>query len=135
MVNVALTAAEQLAEHNVSLEVIDVQTLVPFDIPNVILNSIKKTNRVIFADEDVPGGASAYMMQHVLDQQDGYLYLDSKPITISSKEHRPAYGSDGDYFSKPNEEDIFDFSYQIMHEFDPKKYPAMYHVSKSKMYI
>lgn len=126
MVNVALTAAEQLEEHGVSLEVIDVQTLVPFDLPKIILKSIKKTNRVIFADEDVPGGASAYMMQHVLNIQNAYQYLDSKPITVSSKEHRPAYGSDGDYFSKPNEEDIFDFSYQMMHEFDPVKYPAIY---------
>ncbi len=126
MVNVALTAAEQLEEYGVSLEVIDVQTLVPFDLPKIILKSIQKTNRVIFADEDVPGGGSAYMMHLVLDKHNGYRYLDSKPITVSSKEHRPAYGSDGDYFSKPNEEDIFDFSYQIMHEFNPIKYPAIY---------
>ncbi len=126
MVNVALTAAEQLEEFGVSLEVIDVQTLVPFDLHHIILDSIKKTNRVIFADEDVPGGASAYMMQHVLVQQKAYQWLDSQPITISSKEHRPAYGSDGDYFSKPNEEDVFDFSYQMMHEFDPEKYPKIY---------
>ncbi len=126
MVSVALTAAEQLEEFGVSLEIIDVQTLVPFDLPKIILNSIKKTNRVIFADEDVPGGSASYMMSYVLDKHDGYKYLDSKPLTVSSKEHRPAYGSDGDYFSKPNEEDIFEFAYQMMHEFDPRKYPSIY---------
>lgn len=126
MVKVVMEAARQLEPYDISLEVIDVQTLVPFDLNKTILNSIKKTNRVIFADEDVPGGGSAYMMQQVLELQDAYRYLDSKPITVSSKEHRPAYGSDGDYFSKPNEEDIFDFSYAMMHESNPKKYPDLY---------
>ena len=85
-----------------------------------------KTNRVAFADEDVPGGATSYMMQEVLEVQDGYKYLDSKPITIAAKEHRPAYASDGDYFSKPNAEEIFEKVYAVMHEADPQKYPALY---------
>jgi len=126
MVKVVMEAARQLEAYNVSLEVIDVQTLIPFDINHTIVESIKKTNRVIFADEDVPGGGSAFMMQQVLEQQNAYYYLDSKPITVSSKEHRPAYGSDGDYFSKPNEEDMFDFAYNMMHESDPKHYPRIY---------
>ena len=87
---------------------------------------IEKTSRVVFIDEDVPGGGTAYMMQKVLDEQGGYFHLDSNPKCLSSKEHRPAYGSDGDYFSKPSLEDIFDAAYEIMHEADPKKYPRIY---------
>jgi len=119
-------AARALAEVEISVEVIDVQTLLPFDIHNTIVESLKKTNRIVFLDEDVPGGASAYMMQKVLVEQGGYYYLDSKPVTLTSKEHRPAYGSDGDYFSKPNIEDIFDAVYELMHESDPAKYPNLY---------
>jgi len=100
--------------------------LLPFDIHHKIVESIKKTNRVIFADEDVPGGASAYMMQKVLEEQDAYKYLDSQPVTISATEHRPAYSSDGDYFSKPNAEDLFDKVYEIMSETDPKEFPDIY---------
>jgi 2-oxoisovalerate dehydrogenase E1 component len=126
MCRIIMQAAEQLAEYDISCEVIDVQTLLPFDINHTIVESVKKTNRVIFADEDVPGGASAFMMQQVLEVQDGYKYLDSRPETIAAKEHRPAYASDGDYFSKPNEEDVFDRVYAMMNEFDPKKYPSIY---------
>ena len=102
MCRVILQAAQELEEVGISVEVIDVQTLLPFDVDHRIVESLKKTNRVVFADEDVPGGASAYMMQKVLEEQSGYFHLDSQPVTIAAKEHRPAYASDGDYFSKPN---------------------------------
>jgi 2-oxoisovalerate dehydrogenase E1 component len=126
MCRVVMDAASQLAEVGISIEVIDVQTLLPFDIHHKIIESIKKTNRVVFADEDVPGGGSAYMMQKVLEEQQAYLYLDSQPETISAAEHRPAYSSDGDYFSKPNAEDVFDRVYAIMAETDPEEYPDIY---------
>ncbi|MDX2189667.1 MAG: thiamine pyrophosphate-dependent enzyme [Bacteroidota bacterium] len=126
MCRIALEAAEQLLHVGISAEVIDVQTLLPFDIHEVILDSIKKTNRVVFADEDVPGGASAYMMQQVLEKQNAYYYLDSPPITITAKEHRPAYASDGDYFSKPNPEEIFDKVYELFQEVNPTKFPEIY---------
>ena len=112
--------------HGISVELIDVQTLLPFDIHHSILESLKKTNRIIFMDEDVPGGSSAYMMQKVLEEQGGYNYLDSKPGTITAKSHRPAYGSDGDYFSKPNAEDVFEKIYTLMHESNPQKFPNIY---------
>ncbi len=123
---IALDAAMQLEEVDISLEVIDVQTLLPFDLHYKILDSVKKTNRIIFADEDVPGGASAFMMQQVLEKQDAYKYLDAAPATLSSKEHRPAYGSDGDYISKVNTEDIFITAYNMMQESDPQKFPGIY---------
>ncbi|GAA0891016.1 alpha-ketoacid dehydrogenase subunit alpha/beta [Fulvivirga kasyanovii] len=126
MCRVIMDAAEQLQEEGISCEVIDVQTLLPFDIDHSIVESLKKTNRVVFADEDVPGGASAFMMQKVLEEQGGYRYLDSKPITITGKEHRPAYASDGDYFSKPNTEEVFDKVYALMAEANPEKYPDIY---------
>ena len=126
MCRVCLRAAEQLAEVGISCEVIDVQTLEPFDVHHSILESVKKTNRVIFADEDVPGGASAYMMQQVLEVQGGFRYLDSAPQTITSAANRPAYGSDGDYFSKPNPEEVFDKAYAMMSEFDPEKFKDIY---------
>lgn len=126
MCRIVLEAAQELQQLGISCEVIDVQTLLPFDINNMIIDSIKKTNRVIFADEDMPGGGSAFMMQQVLENQDAYHYLDSKPITISAKDHRPAYGSDGDYFSKPNVETIFEAVYKLMHEANPSKYPTLY---------
>lgn len=126
MCRIVMDAAQQLEEVGISCEVIDVQTLLPFDINHAILESVKKTNRVVFADEDVPGGASAFMMQKVVEEQGAYRYLDSKPITITSKEHRPAYGSDGDYFSKPNAEQIIDEVYALMSEVDPVKYPDIY---------
>ena len=126
MCRVVMDAAEQLEKEGISCEVIDVQTLLPFDIDHTIVESLKKTNRVIFADEDVPGGASAFMMQKVLEEQGGYKYLDSKPITITGKAHRPAYASDGDYFSKPNAEEVFDKIYAMMSEASPENYPDLY---------
>lgn len=126
MCRIAMDAAHALADAGISCEVIDVQTLLPFDIHHTIVESVKKTNRIIFTDEDVPGGATSFMMQEVLEVQDGYRYLDSKPVTVTGKEHRPAYASDGDYFSKPNSEDIFEKAYEIMREARPDKYPPLY---------
>ena len=126
MVCMAAEVAKQLLEVGISLEVIDVQTLLPFDVHHTIVESLETTNRIVFADEDVPGGASAYMMQKVLEEQGGYAHLDSAPVTISAKAHRPAYGSDGDYFSKPSNEDLFDAVYNLMHEVDPVKWPKLY---------
>lgn len=121
-IKVAMEAALQLEKHDISVELIDVQTLVPFDLPKAILNSIKKTNRVLFLDEDVPGGTTAYMLQQVVEKQGAWQYLDSAPKTLTAKDHRPAYTTDGDYFSKPNAEDIFDLIYEMMREVKPKKY-------------
>lgn len=122
----AMEAAERLAEAGIEMEVIDVQTLLPFDVNHTIVESLKKTNRIIFLDEDVPGGTSAYMLQEVLENQKGYYWLDSEPVTISAKPHRPAYGSDGDYWSKPNVEDIFEIAYKLMNEADPDTYPIFF---------
>lgn len=107
-VRIAQDAIDVLKSFGVSVELIDVQTLLPFDLDHVIVHSLRKTNRILFLDEDVPGGATAYMMQHVMQEQDGYFYLDHKPVCLSAKAHRPAYGSDGDYFSKPNVGEIVD---------------------------
>lgn len=126
MCRIVMDAAKQLSDFGIDAEVIDVQTLAPFDLNHDILKSLKKTNRIIFADEDVPGGATAYMMQKVLEEQGGYRYLDSKPVTITAKEHRPAYGSDGDYYSKPNSEEIFEKAYEIMVETDPTNFSPLY---------
>lgn len=123
---IALEASEILKETGITAEIIDVRTLLPFDVNSSIVESIKKTNRVLFLDEDVPGGASAYMMQKVVEDQNAYQYLDSTPRTLSAKEHRPAYGTDGDYFSKPNIDDIFDAVYNIMHESNPDSFPSIY---------
>ena len=123
---IALEAAEKLAEVGIDTEVVDVQTLLPFDLSGRIVESLKKTNRVLFLDEDVPGGASAFMLQQVIDRQGGYRYLDSEPRTLAAKEHRPSYGSDGDYFSKPNRESVFEAVYEILHEADPASYPIFY---------
>ncbi|MFO8022090.1 MAG: thiamine pyrophosphate-dependent enzyme [Perlabentimonas sp.] len=125
-VRIAQEAVEQLAGFGVSVELIDVQTLLPFDIPNTILESIKKTSRVVFFDEDVPGGATAFMMQKVLEERGAFFYLDSEPKTITAKEHRPAYTTDGDYFSNPNAEDVFETIYDIMHEAKPQRYQKLY---------
>ncbi len=122
----ALQAAEQLSACNVEVEVIDVQTLLPFDRPGLISGSLAKTNRVLFVDEDVPGGATAYMMQQVLETQQGYRYLDSPPRTLSAEPHRAAYGDDGDYWSKPQVETIFRAVYELMNEADPKAYPIFW---------
>ena len=118
-------AAEELEKVEISCEVIDVQSLLPFDINHSIVESLKKTNKVVFIDEDVSGGATAYMMQKVLEEEKGYFYLDSEPKTITAKDHRPAYGEDGDYFSKPNIDDIFESVYAIIHDHNPTKYPAL----------
>ena len=126
MCRIVMEAARQLEEFGISAEVIDVQSLLPFDLEHMITDSIRKTNRVLFADEDVPGGATAYMMQQVVDEQGAWRYLDSKPQCISAHAHRPPYSSDGDYFSKPNPEDVFDTVYEIMHEADPQAYPTIY---------
>lgn len=120
---IAEKAAKQLQETGISIEIIDVQTLLPFDVNHQIVESLKKTNRVLFLDEDVPGGASAYMMQEVLENQGGYFHLDSQPKTLTSKAHRPAYASDGDYFSKPSAEDVVEAVYEIMHDSDPDAFP------------
>lgn len=124
--NLCVEAAEQLSLNGIDVELIDVQTLLPFDINHTIVESIKKTNRLLIVDEDVPGGASAFMLDKILVEQNAYLHLDSNPVTLASKEHRPAYGSDGDYFSKPNTEDIFETAYAIMHEANPQKFPSLY---------
>jgi pyruvate/2-oxoglutarate/acetoin dehydrogenase E1 component len=121
-----LEAADLLADCNIDIEVIDVQTLLPFDLEHRIVESLKKTNRILFLDEDVPGGITSYMMQEVLEKQGGYYWLDSEPRTLAAQPHRPAYGSDGDYWSKPNVEDIFETIYDMMHEADPAKYPVFY---------
>jgi len=125
-IRIALESMEQLKETGISCELIDVQTLLPFDIHHTIAESLKKTNRIVFIDEDVPGGGTAYMMQQVIEEQGGYAYLDSKPKTLSAYAHRAAYGSDGDYFCKPNAEDIFETVYELMHEADPDKYTSLY---------
>ncbi|MFD2571319.1 thiamine pyrophosphate-dependent enzyme [Spirosoma soli] len=125
MCRIVMEAAGQLAQMGISVEVIDAQTLLPFDVHHLILDSIKKTNRVVFADEDVPGGASAYMMQQVVEQQNAYRYLDSPPRTMSAKAHRPPYGSDGDYFSKPNVDDVIEMVYALMSEAEPSRFPAI----------
>ncbi|MED5307400.1 MAG: thiamine pyrophosphate-dependent enzyme [Bacteroidota bacterium] len=123
---IAMDAAEELMKFNISLEIIDVQSLIPFDTDNDILKSIEKTNRVVFMDEDVPGGATAYMMQKVLEGQNAYNHLDSMPHTITSMDHRPAYGDDGDYFSKSNIDNVIDKCYNIMNETNPEKFPKFY---------
>ncbi len=120
----AIKAARLLARFKgISVEVIDVQTLLPFDVNHTILESVKKTNKIIFMDEDVPGGASAYMLQKVIEEQKAFDYLDAAPRTLSAMEHRPAYGIDGEYFSKPNVERLFRSVYELMRETDPQKFP------------
>lgn len=119
-------AAKELSEVGIEIEIIDVQSLLPFDIRKDIVKSIAKTNRLLVVDEDVPGGASAYILQQIVEEQNAYQYLDSKPQTLASKAHRPAYGTDGDYFSKPSSEDIFEKVYEIMNEVNPSKFPNLY---------
>ncbi|MES2239257.1 MAG: thiamine pyrophosphate-dependent enzyme [Bacteroidota bacterium] len=119
-------AAKELLEIGIDCEVIDIQSILPFDINHDIAKSIEKTNRLLVIDEDVPGGASAYLLQKIIEQQDAYKFLDSKPQTLSAKEHRPSYGTDGDYFSKPSIEDIYEKVYSIFSEVNPSKYPKLY---------
>lgn len=123
-VRIAEEGIAMLEDVGISVELIDVQSLLPFDTKHQIVESLKKTHKVVFMDEDVPGGATSFMMQQVLEVQKGYYYLDAEPKTITSKEHRPAYGTDGDYFSKSNAEDVFETIYAMMHEYNPAKYPA-----------
>lgn len=119
-------AANELQAVGVNCEIIDIQSLLPFDIKNEIVNSIQKTNRLLVIDEDVPGGASAFILQQIIENQNAYQYLDSAPQTLTAKAHRPAYGTDGDYFSKPSAEDIFEKIYEIMHEANPEKFKRLY---------
>ena len=121
-VRIAQAGITQLEKHNISVELIDVQTLLPFDLEHQIVESIKKTNRVVFLDEDFPGGATAYMMQEVLEKQGAYAYLDAQPLTITARPNRSPYGSDGDYFSKPNPEDVFEVIYNMMREGEPSRF-------------
>ncbi len=119
---IALDAADQLAAVGVDVEVIDVQSLLPFDLHHSIVKSLQRTGRLVVVDEDVPGGASAFILQQILEVQRGYFWLDSQPVTITAQPHRPAYGTDGDYFSKPNVEDVFDRIYALMQECDPERF-------------
>jgi pyruvate/2-oxoglutarate/acetoin dehydrogenase E1 component len=122
-VRIAQEAIVMLEEYyNISIELIDVQSLLPFDVEHRIVQSLKKTNRILFFDEDVPGGATSYMMQEVLEKQNGYQYLDSKPMTITAKAHRPAYGWDGDYYGKPSAEDVVDGVLKMMIEAEPHRF-------------
>ena len=123
--NMVEKATKELLEVGIDAEIIDIQSLLPLDINHDILKSIQKTNRFMVIDEDVPGGASAYILNEVLNVQNAYQYLDSQPKTLTAKPHRPAYGTDGDYFSKPSLEDIFEAVYQVMHELSPEDYPKL----------
>ncbi|WP_288954940.1 alpha-ketoacid dehydrogenase subunit alpha/beta [uncultured Polaribacter sp.] len=118
--------AKELIQVDIDIEIIDAQSLLPFDLNQDCVKSLSKTNKLLVIDEDVPGGASAYILQEILEKQNGYIYLDSKPATLTSKEHRPAYGTDGDYFSKPSAEDIFEKIYEIISESNPLKYKSLY---------
>jgi len=123
---IVMDAAEKLSKVGIEIEVVDVQSLLPFDIHGKIVESLKKTNRILFVDEDVPGGTTAYMMQEVIEKQGGYYHLDSPARTLPGQAHRPAYGSDGDYWSKPNSETVFDAVYEIMSEVDPNQFPLIF---------
>ena len=120
---IVVDAAEELSRMGIEIEVIDVQSLIPFDLNHDIRKSIEKTSRILIVDEDVPGGGTAYLLNELLEKQEIFPLLDSKPKTLSAKEHRPAYGSDGDYFSKPSLDDIIETVYEIMHDFEPKRFP------------
>jgi pyruvate/2-oxoglutarate/acetoin dehydrogenase E1 component len=124
--NLCEQAAKTLMELGIDVELIDVQTLLPFDIHHSIAESLKKTNRLLIVDEDVSSGATAFMLDKIVVEQNGYQYLDSAPATMSAKDHRPAYGTDGDYFSKPSIDDIVEKAYSIMNEFDPEEFPSLY---------
>lgn len=121
---IAAAAVQELSAMGISVELIDIQSLIPFDLKHDVVESLVKTNTLVILDEDVRGGASAFLLQHILEDQKGYQYLDGAPITITAKDHRPAFASDGDYFSKPSHDDIVEQLYAVMHEKDPKTYPA-----------
>jgi 2-oxoisovalerate dehydrogenase E1 component len=123
---IALQSADKLSNLGIETEVVDVQTLLPFDLHEVILKSLKKTGHILFVDEDVPGGTTAYMLQEVIEKQGGYYWLDSPPRTLTGASHRPSYGSDGDYWSKPNVDTVFTAVYELMHEVSPSDYPLFY---------
>jgi pyruvate/2-oxoglutarate/acetoin dehydrogenase E1 component len=123
--HLCIQAAEELAAIGINIEIVDAQTLLPFDTTQVCLNSIKKTNRLLIVDEDVPGGASAYLLDNILNKQGAFQYLDSQPETLASKEHLPAYSTDGDYFSKPSVDDIVEKVYLMMHECRPSDFPKL----------
>ena len=123
---IVMEAAGELAKVGIDCEVIDVQSLLPFDLNGDIVQSLQKTNRILFIDEDVPGGTTAYMLQEVIENQGGYFHCDSQPQTLSAKAHRPPYGTDGDYFSKPSADDVFDKVYEMMREAKPAQFPAIY---------
>jgi pyruvate/2-oxoglutarate/acetoin dehydrogenase E1 component len=122
---IVVEAAEELHKVGIDTEVIDIQSLIPFDLGKDIRKSVEKTNRLLIIDEDVPGGGTAYILNELLEKQHIFPLLDSKPKTLSAKAHRPAYGSDGDYFSKPSLDDILEAAYEMMHEFDPKQFPKL----------
>jgi pyruvate/2-oxoglutarate/acetoin dehydrogenase E1 component len=124
--NLCEIAAKQLLELGIDIELIDVQTLIPFDIHGIISESIEKTNRLLIVDEDVSSGATAYILDKILVEQKAFYHLDGSPETLSAKDHRPAYGTDGDYFSKPSIDDIVEKIYSIMHEVNPNKFPSLY---------
>ncbi|RQP09437.1 MAG: transketolase, partial [Chryseobacterium sp.] len=120
-----MQAAEELAQIGISAEVIDVQSLIPFDLDHKIAESLEKTSRLVVIDEDVEGGASAFILQQVLEKQNAFRLLDSDPMTLSAKNHRPAYASDGDYFSKPSVDDMVEKVYEMFHELNPDAYPSI----------
>ena len=120
--NIVYEAAKKLKDYSIGCEVIDVQSLIPFDLEKDIVKSIIKTKRLVIVDEDVPGGGSSYILQELLKRQDIYQYLDSEPTLLTAKDHRPPYGSDGDYISKPSVEDVFEKVYSVMYESDPSKF-------------
>ena len=121
-IRVAMEGIKLLQSTGISVELIDVQTLLPFDLEHVIVESLKKTNRIVFMDEDMPGGATGFMMREVLEVQGGYQHLDSPPITLTAKAHRPPFGSDGDYFSKPNPEDVYEVIFKLVQEAAPDRF-------------
>lgn len=123
---IVMDAAEQLEKLGISAEVIDVQSLIPFDLTHEIAESVKKTNRLVVIDEDVEGGTSAFILQQILEKQKAFRYLDSDPVTIAANDHRPAYASDGDYFSKPSADDMIEKIYAMFNETNPQKYPAIF---------
>jgi pyruvate/2-oxoglutarate/acetoin dehydrogenase E1 component len=124
--NLCEIAEKSLSQLGISVELIDVQTLVPFDINQMIVKSLEKTSRLFIVDEDVSSGATGYILDKIMVEQKAFFHLDSAPVTLSAKDHRPAYGSDGDYFSKPSVDDIIEGVYSVMHESNPSKFPKLY---------
>ena len=125
-IRVAEIAVNLLQEHGILVELIDAQTLIPFDLEGHILKSLKKTSRLVVLDEDVPGGATAFMLREILEIQNGYQYLDSAPVTITAGPHRTPFGTDGDYFTKPNPEKVFEKIYSLMKEANPSNFPLSF---------